>query len=70
MTEILWDAALDCVKILPFLFLSYLAVEYTEHRMSQKTKGGDGGLVRHGNHGRDHAGNGRFDGRHFPGIRD
>ena len=38
MTEILWDAALDCVKILPFLFLSYLAVEYTEHRMSQKTK--------------------------------
>ena len=38
MTEILWDAALDCAKILPFLFLSYLAVEYTEHRMSQKTK--------------------------------
>lgn len=38
MTEILWDAALDCVKILPFLFLSYLAVEYTEHRMSQKTR--------------------------------
>ena len=38
MIEILLDAALDCVKILPFLFLSYLAVEYTEHRMSQKTK--------------------------------
>lgn len=38
MTEIILDAVLDCVKILPFLFLSYLAVEYAEHKMTQKTK--------------------------------
>lgn len=38
MTDLILDAALDCVKILPFLFLSYLAVEYTEHRMSRRTK--------------------------------
>lgn len=38
MWEIIEEAVLDCAKILPFLFLSYLAVEYTEHRMSRKTK--------------------------------
>ena len=26
MTDILLDAALDCVKLLPFLFLTYLAM--------------------------------------------
>ncbi len=38
MLEILLDSLIDCLKLLPFLYLSYLAVEYTEHRMSAKTK--------------------------------
>lgn len=29
---------LDCLKQLPLLFLSYVVVEYAEHRMSSKTK--------------------------------
>ena len=32
------DSVIDCLKLLPFLYLSYLAVEYAEHRMSAKTK--------------------------------
>lgn len=38
MWEIILDGVIDCVKILPFLFLSYLAVEYAEHKMSGRTK--------------------------------
>ena len=38
MQEILTDSIIDCLKLLPFLYLSYLAVEYAEHRMSEKTK--------------------------------
>lgn len=38
MQEILLESLLDCLKILPFLYLSYLLVEYAEHRMSAKTK--------------------------------
>jgi hypothetical protein len=38
MLELLTDSLLDCVKLLPFLFLSYLAVEYIEHKMSYRTK--------------------------------
>lgn len=38
MQEILLDSVIDCLKLLPFLYLSYLVVEYAEHRMSQKTK--------------------------------
>lgn len=38
MLDILTDSVLDCVKLLPFLFLSYLAVEYIEHKMSRRTK--------------------------------
>lgn len=38
MTDILLDAALDCVKLLPFLFLTYLAMEYMEHKMGEKSK--------------------------------
>lgn len=38
MTEILFDSIIDCVKLLPFLYLSYLLVEYAEHQMSSRTK--------------------------------
>ncbi len=38
MREILADSAADCARLLPFLFLSYLAVEYMEHKMSRHTK--------------------------------
>ena len=32
MLDILWDALLDTLKLLPFLFLTYTAMEYLEHR--------------------------------------
>jgi hypothetical protein len=38
MTEILLDSIIDSLKLLPFLYLSYLLVEYAEHRMSHRTK--------------------------------
>lgn len=36
MTEILIDAMLDTLKLIPFLFLTYLAMEYLEHKTSTK----------------------------------
>lgn len=38
MLDILADSLIDSVRILPFLYLSYLVVEYAEHRMSERTK--------------------------------
>lgn len=38
MIDIFLDSLIDCLKLLPFLFLSYLFVEYAEHRMSGRTK--------------------------------
>ncbi len=38
MQEVLLESLLDCLKQLPFLFLSYLVVEYAEHKMSSRTK--------------------------------
>lgn len=36
--EILEDTLIDAAKIIPFLFLTYLAMEYLEHRTEKKTK--------------------------------
>ena len=38
MLDILLDTIIDSLKILPFLFLTYLLMEYLEHKMSDKTK--------------------------------
>lgn len=37
MTDALLDTLLDGVKLLPFLFITYLVMEYIEHKTSQKT---------------------------------
>lgn len=31
-TDVLLDTMIDCLKLLPFLFLTYLAMEYLEHK--------------------------------------
>ena len=36
--EILEDTALDTIKLLPFLFITYLIMEYIEHKTSDKVK--------------------------------
>ncbi|MCD7817597.1 MAG: arsenic efflux protein [Lachnospiraceae bacterium] len=38
MLDVISDSLIDSLKLLPFLFLSYLAVEYIKHRMSARTK--------------------------------
>lgn len=38
MLEILEDAIIDSVKLLPFLFITYLIMEYIEHKTSDKAK--------------------------------
>lgn len=38
MWEIIEDAFMDSVKLLPFLFLTYLAMEFLEHKTSARTK--------------------------------
>lgn len=37
--EIVAEAAVDCAKMLPFLFLAYLLIEYIEQRHSQRING-------------------------------
>jgi hypothetical protein len=38
MLDVIIDTLIDGVKLVPFLFLTYLAMEYLEHRTSNKTK--------------------------------
>ncbi len=39
MPEVIIDTLLDVIKLLPFLFLTYLAMEYLEHKAGEKTEG-------------------------------
>ena len=38
MLEVIEDALIDSVKLLPFLFITYLIMEYIEHKTSDKSK--------------------------------
>ena len=38
MLDVLLDTTIDALKILPFLYITYLIMEYIEHKMSEKTK--------------------------------
>ncbi len=38
MLEIIEETLIDAVKLLPFLFITYLIMEYIEHKMGHKTK--------------------------------
>ena len=38
MLEIIEETLIDAVKLLPFLFITYLIIEYIEHKMGHKTK--------------------------------
>lgn len=38
MLEVINETLLDCIKILPFLFITYLIMEYIEHKMGKKAK--------------------------------
>ena len=38
MLDILLDTTIDALKLLPFLFITYLIMEFIEHKMSEKSK--------------------------------
>ena len=38
MIEIIEDTLIDAIKLLPFLFITYLIMEYIEHKMGEKSK--------------------------------
>ena len=37
MSEVILDTLIDSIKLVPFLFLTYLAMEYLEHKAGKKT---------------------------------
>ena len=39
LDEVLWNGFLDTLKLIPFLFLTYLLMEFIEHKASGKTLG-------------------------------
>lgn len=38
MVEIIEETIIDSIKLLPFLFITYLIMEYIEHKMGEKSK--------------------------------
>lgn len=38
MVDIIKDGIIDSIKLLPFLFITYLIMEYIEHKTSDKSK--------------------------------
>lgn len=38
MLEVIEEALIDSFKLLPFLFITYLVMEYIEHKTSKKSK--------------------------------
>lgn len=38
VADIMWDAFVDSLKLLPFLLVTYLIMEYLEHKTSTKTR--------------------------------
>ena len=36
--SVLWEAVIDTLKLLPFLFLTYLVMEYIEHKTKESSK--------------------------------
>ena len=38
LSEVLLDGLIDVLKLIPFLFIAFLILEYIEHKMSKKNK--------------------------------